>query len=60
MTYRAGDLPSSCAAAVEATEEAVVTALLAAHDMVGRDGRTVSALPVEQVRALIGASGPTL
>jgi D-aminopeptidase len=41
------------AAAVEATEEAVVTTLLAAGDTTGRDGRTVRALPLEAVVPLL-------
>jgi D-aminopeptidase len=44
------DLDDYFAAAVEATEEAVVTALLAAHDVTGRDGRTVRAIPFAAVR----------
>jgi D-aminopeptidase len=41
------------AAAVETTEEAVVTALLAATDTTGRGGRTVSALPLDAVLRLL-------
>jgi D-aminopeptidase len=41
------------AAAVEATEEAVVTALLAATDTTGRDGRTARALPLPAVVELL-------
>ena len=40
------------AAAVEATEEAVITTLLAATDVTGRDGRTIRALPLADVLAL--------
>lgn len=39
------------AAVVEATEEAVVNALVAAEDMVGRDGHASFALPHAEVRA---------
>lgn len=38
-------------AVVEATEEAVVNALVAAEDMVGRDGNASYALPHDEVRA---------
>ena len=41
------------AAAVEATEEAVVTSLLAATDVTGRGGRTVRALPLADVVPLL-------
>ncbi|HET9125084.1 MAG TPA: P1 family peptidase [Solirubrobacteraceae bacterium] len=41
------------AAAVEATEEAVLNSLLMARTVVGRCGHTVPALPVEQVSALL-------
>ena len=41
------------AAAVEATEEAVLTALLAATTTTGRDGRRVPALPLDAVTALL-------
>jgi D-aminopeptidase len=41
------------AAAVEATEEAVLTSLLAATTTTGRGGRTVEALPLLAVRALL-------
>jgi D-aminopeptidase len=43
------DLDPYFAAAVEATEEAVVTSLLAATSMTGRGGRAVSALPLDLV-----------
>lgn len=43
------DLDPYFAAAVEATEEAVLTALLAATTTTGRDGRTVAALPFDAV-----------
>jgi D-aminopeptidase len=48
-----GDLDPYFAAAVEATEEAVVTALLAARTVTGRGGRTVAALPFDAVRELV-------
>jgi L-aminopeptidase/D-esterase-like protein len=40
-------------AAVEATEESIVNALIAARTMTGRDGLTVSSLPHEEVRRLV-------
>ena len=46
------DLDPYFAAAVEATEEAVITTLLAATDVTGRDGRTIRALPLADVLAL--------
>ncbi len=46
-------------AAIEATEEAVYDALCRAETMTGYGGRTVEALPLERVRALLAArSGP--
>ncbi|UOQ61286.1 P1 family peptidase [Leucobacter rhizosphaerae] len=43
------------AAVVEATEEAVVNALVAARDTVGRDGHRSPALPHDEVRAAFDA-----
>jgi D-aminopeptidase len=40
-------------AAIEATEEAIVNALLAAQTMVGRDGITAHALPHDRLRKLL-------
>jgi D-aminopeptidase len=42
-------------AAVDATEEAVVTTLLAATDVTGRDGFTVRALPLDAVLPLLAS-----
>jgi D-aminopeptidase len=36
-------------ATIEATEEAVINALVAAETMTGRDGRTVHALPHDRL-----------
>ncbi len=47
------DLDPYFAAAVEATEEAVLTSLLAATTTTGRDGRTVEALPFDAVADLV-------
>jgi D-aminopeptidase len=41
------------AATVQATEEAVVNAMVAAHDMTGIDGHHVRALPHDQLRAVL-------
>jgi D-aminopeptidase len=48
-----GDLDDLFQATVDATEEAVVNALWAAEDTVGREGRLVPALPHEPVLALL-------
>jgi D-aminopeptidase len=45
------------AAAVEATEEAVVTSLLAATTVVGRDGNRADAIPVDDVVRLLTSGG---
>jgi D-aminopeptidase len=42
---------------IEATEEAVVSALLAAETMTGRDGITAHALDPERLRAIISRAG---
>ena len=44
-------------ATVEATEEAVVNAMLAAHTTVGRDGNTLHALPVDRLLGVMRAAG---
>lgn len=41
-------------ATVQATEEAIINALVAAQTMVGRDGNTIVALPHDRVRELLG------
>ena len=45
------------AATVEATEEAVLNALWFARDVTGRDGRTVRALPRDDVVEILAAHG---
>jgi D-aminopeptidase len=40
-------------ATVQATEEAITNALVAAESMTGRDGHTAPALPHEQIRAVL-------
>ncbi len=42
-------------AAIEATEEAIVNALVAARTMTGRDGITAHALPHDRLRAIVAA-----
>lgn len=44
-------------AAVESVEEAIVNALVANHDMTGRDDHKVDALPHDRVRALLQKYG---
>lgn len=44
-------------ATVEATEEAIVNALFRATTLVGRDGNTREALPIERVTELLRAAG---
>jgi L-aminopeptidase/D-esterase-like protein len=41
------------AATVQATEEAIVNAMMAAEDMTGVDGRRIRALPHDQLRAVL-------
>ena len=48
-----GDLTPLFDATVDATEEAVVNALVAAETMTGIDGHTAYALPTDQLRALL-------
>lgn len=44
-------------AVVEATEEAILNALTMAESMTGRDGRTVSALPLDELVRIMRAHG---
>ncbi len=52
-----GDLSPLFEATVDATEEAIVNALVAAETMTGIDGNTAHALPVDQLRALLKKYG---
>lgn len=52
-----GDLTPYFDATVEATEEAIVNALVAATTMTGIDGHTAYALPHDQLRALLAKYG---
>ncbi|MCA1723969.1 MAG: P1 family peptidase [Thermomicrobia bacterium] len=45
------------AAVIEATEEAIINALFAGRDIIGRDNHRVPGLPVEQVRTILRAHG---
>jgi len=45
------------AAVIEATEEAVINALCAAHTMEGRDGHSVAALPLAETLAILRQHG---
>jgi len=47
------DLNEYFEAVVDASEEAVLASMLAAHDVTGREGRTIPALPVEAVRRIL-------
>ncbi len=40
-------------AVVDASEEAVLVSLLAAHDVTGVEGRTIAALPVDELRRIL-------
>jgi D-aminopeptidase len=51
------ELDGLFAATVEATEEAVLNALWAAVDTIGRDGRTARALPHDETLELLAARG---
>ncbi|WP_430644857.1 P1 family peptidase [Agromyces sp. GXS1127] len=50
-----GRIDQLCTATVEAVEEAVANALVAARDMVGREGHASYALPHDEVRAAFDA-----
>jgi L-aminopeptidase/D-esterase-like protein len=52
-----GDLDPLFRATVEATEEAVIDSMLMADTMVGRDGNTAIALPVDELLALMRRYG---
>ena len=52
-----GDLDLYFAAVSEATEEAVINALLAARTVVGRAGNTSEGLPAAAVRELLAEHG---
>ena len=46
-------------ATVEATEEAIINALVDNHDMIGRDGHRVPALPHDRLREIFQRANPT-
>jgi L-aminopeptidase/D-esterase-like protein len=56
-TLANGDLDQLFLATVEATEEAVIDAMLCAETMVGRDGNTAIALPADQLLDLMRQYG---
>ena len=56
-SVRDHDLNPLFEATVDATEEAVVNSLWFAHDVTGRDGNTVHALPHEQTLELLAQAG---
>jgi D-aminopeptidase len=45
-------------AAAEATEEAILNALCMAETMIGKDGRTIHALPLDRVQQVMQRYGP--
>jgi D-aminopeptidase len=56
--YASGTIISALfKATIEATEEAVVNALLAARTTAGRDGNTLFALPVDRLLPILAAAG---
>jgi D-aminopeptidase len=56
--YESGGIITSIfKATIEATEEAVLNALLSAHTTVGRDGNTLFALPVDQLLSILRDAG---
>ncbi len=55
--YNSASLNALFAATVDATEEAVLNALLAATTTRGRDGRVVHAVPHDRLRALLNVGG---
>ena len=58
--YESGTIISSIfKATIEATEEAVLNALLASHTMTGRDGNTLHALPVDRLLTILRSAGRT-
>jgi D-aminopeptidase len=56
-TLRNSRMDPLFAAALQATEEAIINALVAARTMVGIDGRRVEALPHDQLRAVLRKYG---
>jgi D-aminopeptidase len=54
---RSGSIDAIFQAVVEATEEAVLNSLFRAETVVGRDGNTAEALPLDRVVGLLRASG---
>ena len=52
-----GDIDQLFMATVEATEEAVIDAMLMAETMTGRDGNTAVALPADELLALMKQYG---
>ena len=52
-TVAFGKLYAEYDAPEDATEEAVLVSLLAAHDVTGVEGRTIAALPVDELRRIL-------
>lgn len=53
------DLTPLMRGAIEATEEAVINSVLRAETMVGRDGNTRHGIPIDGVREILSARGPS-
>lgn len=49
---RNDDMTALFLAAIEATEEAIINSLFAAEDMTGRNGNTVKALPIQEIKKM--------
>ena len=54
---RNDDMTPLFMAAIEATEEAVINSLFAAHDADTWDGKVIRALPVDRVLAMLDRAG---
>ena len=54
-SFPEADLTPLFRAAIESTEEAIVNSLLRAETLVGRDGNTRYALPIEELKRLLGS-----
>lgn len=56
-TVRNDDMTGLFMAAIESTEEAIINALFAAHDVADKEGKVVRALPVDEVLAMLDRAG---
>jgi D-aminopeptidase len=53
---RNDDMTALFLAAIEATEEAIINSLFAAEQMTGRDGNTIKALPIDEIKKWKGVN----